>query len=307
MDQLDAIRLLLATLDEGSLAKGGRKLSRSPAAVSRAIAGLEESAGELLLHRSSRGLKLTAAGERHVATYRQVLSDLDQLKPERKRPHDMRGLVRVTAPEMFGRLNVLPITQNFQERYPGVSVAMYFQNRLTDLVEEGIDVAVRLAELPDSSLSAVRVGAMRRLVCASPKYLARMATPDRPSDLRTHQCIGRNVGGISDVWTFNFRKSGKARLRSQAVPSRIAVSSVAAALDVARSGGGIGQFMAYQVLKDIAAGRLVRLLIPYELEPAPVNLVFHGGFRANGCVRAFIDHATPLLRHKLADIQRALD
>lgn len=306
MDRIDAMRLFVAVVEEGSLAKGGHRLSHSPASVSRAISGLEAIAGERLLHRSARGMKLTDAGERHLAVFRHILSDLDSLGRDQAPQKQLRGTVRVAASEMFGRLEVLPVAESFLDAHPGASIRMVLHNEITNLVDDGTDVAIRIAVLPDSGLSAVKLGTMRQMLCASPDYLRRHGTPQVPADLRHHACIGRDVAGDRDTWPFRFETAGRARVRSIAVPSRLWLNSLVTSRDVARSGRGIGRYMAYQVADDVTSGRLVRLLPGHEIDPLPVHLLFDGGIRQDGVVRAFIDHATPLLRRRLESLLRRI-
>lgn len=303
MDRLDAMAMFVAAVDEGSLAAAARKLGRSAPSVTRALALLEAWSGERLLHRSSRRLRLTEAGERRLAGYRLVLAELAAADAE---PVAVAGSLVLTAPELFGRFVVMPVLESFLDRYPGVSARMLLLERVVNLVEEGVDVAVRVAALPDSALSAVRLGEVRRMVCAAPAYLDAAGVPKRPADLATHACIGLSDAGDVELWPFETQDGSRRRLRSVQVRTRLAVNNAAAVLDTALRGQGVGRFMAYQTAELIGQGRLVPLLQAFEPPPVPVHLVFHPTGRRGGTVRAFVDHAAPLLRRRLAEINAAL-
>lgn len=302
MDCMDAFAAFVAAVDEGSLAAAGRKLGRSPAALTRAIAALEEMAGARLLHRSPRGLRLTADGERHLDLYRRMLETWAELATG-DQPASLRGTIVMTAPELFGRSEVLPLLEDFLDAHPAMRARLLLRNDILDLVTEGIDVAVRLAELDDSALVATRVGTVRRIVCASARYLERHPVPRLPSDLRACACVGLNPKGERDLWPMALGPGEPARSRSVAVAARISTDNAAAALDCVRRGRGIGQFMSYQVAEDIAAGRLVRLLAEYETAPLPVSVVFHRHRTTSPGVRALLDFVVPRLRIRMDAMQ----
>ncbi len=304
MDRLDAMALFVGAVDEGSLAAAGRRHGRSAASVTRAIALLEEQAGEPLLLRSTRRLSLTAAGERHLTIWREVLSSLAQLEPGQGETA-LRGTIRVTAPELFGRLHLLPLIETFLDAHPSVSIRMMLANRLVDLIGDGMDVAVRLASLPDSSLSAIRVGEVRTLLCASPDYLLRAGSPAKPEDLPNHQCIGLDLTSEAELWPFAVPEKPD-RLRSVRVRPRLCLDSAAALIDAALRGQGIIAARSYQVAEHLAAGRLVRLLHRFEARPAPVHVIFSASVGADAARRAFIDHAVQGLRTTLRSLAEAL-
>lgn len=301
MDRLEAMAIFVATVETGSLAAAGRRLGHSPATVTRAVAQLEAAAGERLLNRSTRRFAVTEAGERHAATYRHILTALAQLGPS---PPDARlsGSVTVTAPELFGRLHVLPLVETFLAAHPGVQVRLLLLNRMVDLVGEGVDVAVRLAELPDSGLTALRLGSVRRMTCAAPSYLARHAPPQSPADLSAHACIGLNEAGAQELWRYR-ETAGGGRQRAVRVSCRLALNSAAAGIAAAARGLGIVRALSYQVEQQVAAGQLVALLADYEPDPVPVHLLFQPRPPGASAIRAFIDHAAPLLRRALGDDQ----
>jgi len=299
MDRLDAMAMFVSVVDEGSLAASARRYGRSAAAATRAVALLEARVGEALLLRTTRRIRLTAAGERHIAIWRDVLAKLGD---EREGAGEVGGGIVITAPELFGRLKVMPVVESFLSGHAGVSARVLMLNRMIDLVGEGIDLAFRLAPLPDSNLTAVRLGEVRRLICAAPDYLARAGVPVQPHDLAGHQCIGLNAEGDRELWAFAKRGRGGGRTRSIGVGIRLSLNSAGAALDAALGGHGIVRPLSYQVAEDLAAGRLVRLLPDFEPPPTPVQIVFHPASGRRATVRAFVDHAVPLLRVELARI-----
>lgn len=295
MDRLDAMATFLAVVDAGSLAGAARRLACSPASVTRAVARLETMSGERLLERTTRRLAVSEAGVRHASVYRVMLAEF-ALLAARSRDAVVSGNVVITAPELFGRLNVMPIVESFLAAYPQTEVRTLFLNRMVDVVGEGVDVAVRLAALPDSSLTAVKLGEVRRLTCASPRYLAECAHPEQPKDLMSHWCIGLNEAGAQELWPYREHPSGR-RVKSVRVACRLTTNSAGAAIDAAVRGLGIIRPLSYQVETQIAQGSLVPLLEAYEPEPVPVSVVFRPQGGGNfGAVRAFIDHAVPRLR-----------
>jgi len=305
MDRIDAMELAVAAVDEGSLAAAARRFGRSAAAATRAIALLEEAAGETLLLRSTRGLRLTEAGERHAAVWREVLGRLAELGPDAA-GHVMRGTLVVTAPELFGRLKVAPVLESFLERHRQVQARALLLNRMVDMVGEGVDVAIRLAHLTDSSLVAVRLGEVGQVVCATPDYLERHGAPAEPGDLAGHACIGANPEGNRELWTFR-RDPQNARVRSVPVQTRLSITSVGAGLDAAMRGGGFVRVLSYQVAEELAAGRLRRVLRRFEPEAIPVHILFRAHPRHWSPVRGFVDHAVPLLRQELAQVAAVID
>ena len=302
MDRLDAICLFVTAVEEGSLAASARRHGRSPAQVTRAVAQLERQAGEALLLRSTRKLSLTAAGDRHLQVWREVMARLREIEPT-TRATSLQGAIVLTAPELLGRIEVMPILESFLADHPRVSARIMLLNRQVNLIGEGVDVAVRLAPLADSALTAVRVGEIRTLLCASPEYLARAGSPERLGDLQDHDCIGLNDEGDAELWTFGGETRPGGRTRAVRVQSRVSVNNAMAAIDYALRGGGLIQARSYQVAAHIAAGKLVRLLRDHEAPPVPVHVVFPGNRARNQAVRGFIDHLTPRLRKAL----RALD
>lgn len=295
MDRLDAMKVFVATLDEGSLAGAGRRLGRSPAAVSRAIAFLEEHTGTTLLHRTTRTIKLSEAGERYASACRRILTELEEadllIANERSAP---RGLLTVTAPVAAGEDVLRPILDEFIERYPAVSVRLQLLDRPVSLIDEGIDVALRIAHLPDSTLVAIPVGEVRRVVAASPHYLAKHPPIEQPADLAQHQIISMTHFGL-DSWSFP--PSGRATIPQvvQFTP-RFMVNTIRAAIASTVAGYGVTRMFSYHVAEEVAQGSLTIVLRDSEHAPLPVHLVMPHGRLSVPKVRAFVDFAAPRLR-----------
>lgn len=305
MDRLDAMRLFVSAVEDGSLAAAGRRHGHSPAAVTRAITMLERDAGETLLLRSTRRLRLTPLGERHLATYAAVLAAMEEIGPDAP-AQAVRGTVTLTAPELFGRRAVMPLLDAFLDAHPDVRARVVLRNRLVNLVEEGLDLAVRLAPLRDTSLKAVRVGEVRTLICAAPRYLRARGTPATPTDLAQHACIGLNAAGDAELWSFATLTGAARRQQSVRITPRLGVDNAAAAIEAAQRGLGIVRARSYQVADAIADGGLHRLLRQHEGAPSPVNLLFPHERAGRRAVRALINHLAPGLRKHLSAVERQI-
>ncbi|MEA1652056.1 LysR family transcriptional regulator [Nitrospirillum sp. BR 11164] len=300
MDRLDELSLFLAILETGSLAAAGRRLRRSAPAVTRTLAALEARVGTRLVERTTRQLAPTEAGRRLAETARRVLADYDEAMREGNEAAP-RGLLRVTAPLVFGRRHVTPVVTSFLAAYPLVRVELLLSDRQLDLIEDGLDVALRIGDLPDSGLVARRVGQVRQVTVAAPGYLAHRGTPQRPEDLGTHDTIVSTPlvhapqAGPAE-WRFLAPGGDRGRERTVPLSPRLMVNEVEAKLEAVRAGHGIGQALSYQVVDDLAAGRLVRLLTAFERPPLPVHLVVPSTVHLAAKARAFLDHAAPLLK-----------
>ncbi len=303
MDRTDAIAVFIAVADHGSFAAAARRLGRSPASVTRAVADLESRLGVRLLTRTTRAVSTTEAGQRFLGGAKRVLADLDEIeRAAAGQGTAPRGELRLTAPILFGRLHVLPIVTEFLDRFPEVQAALALVDRPVDLVEEGLDVAVRIGALGESSAVATRVGALRRIVVASPDYLARRGTPQRPADLSDHDVVA--FSGIAGVEHWVFREA--ARDVNVAIRPRLVVSTAEAAIDTARAGFGLTRVLSYQAAEDVARGSLLRVLPGYEGDEVPIHLVYPGGRHPPPKLRAFLDFTTPRLRRRCAAITRAV-
>jgi DNA-binding transcriptional LysR family regulator len=298
MDRIDAMRAFVTAVDRGSLASAARSLGHSPATVTRAIALLEGRLGTRLLHRSTRALHLTEFGESFLATCQRVLTTLDAAErgaaAEQEQPS---GLLTITAPLRFGQLHVRPVLDAFLDANPAVQARLLLLDRVANLVEEGIDLAVRVAHLPDSNLVATRLGEVRRVLCAAPAYVERYGAPRAPAALREHACIMERDGAEMELWRFA-SAPGKSLLPISIRP-RLVVNSASAAVDSAVAGHGITRVMSYQAAAAVAAGKLVVLLPHHEPPPIPVHLVAPSARSATAKQRAFVAFAAPRLRHHL--------
>jgi DNA-binding transcriptional LysR family regulator len=304
MDQLDAMTAFTLTVDAGSLSAAARKLGRSPASITRAVAALEQHLGVALLRRTTRSVKLTDAGERYLGTCRRVLADLAEAEQvARGGLTAPQGTLTVTAPATFGTRHVRPLVDAYLEAYPDVRARLLLLDRVVNLVDEGIDAAVRIAFLPDSALVAVTVGEVHRVVCASPAYCQRRGKPAEPRDLADHACIACTGVTPGDTWTFGAGPEGRQARHAKVWPT-LTVNGVEAAIGSAVDGHGITCVLSYQVADELEKGTLVRLLTAYEPAPLPVHLVYPAGSIAAARVRAFVDLAVPRLREVLAPAPR---
>jgi DNA-binding transcriptional LysR family regulator len=295
MDRIDAMKVFVSAVDEGSLAGAGRRLGRSPAAVSRAIAFLEAHVGAELLHRTTRSLKLSEAGDRYAAACRRVLIDLEEADllaaDERSAP---RGTLTVTAPIIPGEEILRPVLDAFMSEYQTVSARLYLIDRPVNLIDEGIDVALRIAHLADSSFVAVRLGEVRRVIAASPRYLVQHPVIHEPADLAKHRIIAMTNFGL-DSWSFPPAEGSSVSRAVQFAP-RLVVNTVRAAVASAVEGHGVTRLFSYHIAEEIRDGRLQILLGKDEYPPLPVHLLGPQGRFSVPKVRAFVDFAAPRLK-----------
>jgi DNA-binding transcriptional LysR family regulator len=299
MDRLENLEVFVAAAESGSFTQAAQRLGKTPAAVTRAVAALEARTGLRLFNRTTRAMALTEAGGRYLDQAKRALAEFAALEltaaGDQAAP---RGTLTVTAPEMFGRMHVLPIAQDFMAAHPAIEVSLLLLNRVVayvSFVEEGIDLAVRIAHLADSTLRAIQVGYVRRVCCASPAYLARRGTPKRVEDLAEHDAIvTTGVRPNPERWTFD--TVGK----TVAVKPRLTVNAVQAALDAALAGGGIARPFSYQSAPLEAEGKLIRLFEDRPEPPIPIHIVHAAGRYLPPKTRLFIDRAVPELRAKFA-------
>ncbi|RZJ13919.1 MAG: LysR family transcriptional regulator [Acidovorax sp.] len=286
MDHLETLRCFVAVADAGGFAVAGRRLGCSAAAVTRAIAALEARLSVLLFQRSTRWVRLTEAGERFLADCRPLLNDLHEAEQAASGAQaEAQGLLSITAPQMFGIQHVAPIVQGFLQAQPRVQVRTLFVNRLVHLLEEDMDVAVRIAQLPDSGLTAVQVGALRRLVVASPAYLAEHGEPHHPNELGAHRAIGFSVDARTPTpWKFKDNLTAQPQFAWISNSNEVDIAA-------AETGVGLTRCLAYQAAASLRAGRLRVVLADYELPPVPVHIVYPAGRRAPAKVRAFVEFA----------------
>jgi DNA-binding transcriptional LysR family regulator len=303
MDRLESMSVLLAVVDAGSLSAAGRKLGMPLATVSRKVSELERDLKTQLLIRSTRQLALTESGRDYVAASRRILDDVQEAERaaagEYRAP---RGELVITAPVVFGRLHVLPVLTEFLQAYPEVNVRFALGDRVVNLLEDRVDLALRIGMLPDSGLIATTLGSIRRVVCASPAYLAERGVPRHPRDLGAHQCVSFELFATANTWHFQVDRA------DVAIPihARLVVSTAEAAIDAAISGIGLTRVLSYQVESALRAGDLELLMEPFEPAPIPVSFVYSSQGRLPLKLRALLDFAAPRLRARLEKAEAAL-
>ena len=296
MDRLDAMQVMLTAVECGSLSKASRKLGQPLATVSRKVSELESHLKAELLIRSAKGLELTPAGRTYIMSARTILEQLNEAERAAAGEYTApKGDLVVTAPTMFGRLHVLPAVITFLKAFPEVSVELMLTDRVTHFLDDQVDVALRIGNLPDSSMIATRLGAVRRVTCASPVYLASRAAPAVPQDLAEHDVI--SFESVSSPTTWRYWSDGN----ELAIPlrSRLSVSTIDAAINAGLAGAGVVRANSYQVA-DYVRDDLLRLLLEaYEPIPRPVHLVYAKQSRLPLKLRAFVDFVVPRLRNRL--------
>jgi len=302
IDRIDAMKVFVVALEEGSLAGAGRRLGRSPAAVSRAIAFLEAHVGAELLHRTTRSIRLSEAGERYAAACRRVLAELDEADNvaggERAAP---RGTLTLSAPVISGEMVLRPILDAFLNAYPTVSARLMLVDRAVNLIDEGVDVALRIGELADSSMVATRIGEVRRVVVAAPRYLKQNPRIEEPGDLAKHQII--TMAHLPNSWTFP-PLAGSSVPRSVQVTPRLVTNSIRGAVASAAGGRGVALFFLYQVSEQVQNGELEIVLAGHEPAALPVHVITPQGRLSVPKVRAFLDFALPRLRSHFARLAK---
>ena len=291
MDRIDAMQAFVAVADLQGFAPAARKLALSPSAVTRLIAGLEDRLGARLLQRTTRKVALTDAGARYLERARRILADLeeaeDSVESERTRPG---GRLVVSAPIGFGRLHVSPVVSAYLKRFPEVGADLRLSDRMINLVEDGVDLAVRIGHLPDSTLVARHVGEMRRIVVASTGYLKARGEPKRPEEIAAHDTIQFGAMTASPDW--RFVEDGR-EVRISPVP-RFSSNSADAAIQYAEQDGGLTRVLFYQAAASLKAGRLKIVLEKYEQPPLPIHIVYPTSRLLSAKVRTFIDLVTEI-------------
>lgn len=298
MDRLDAMSVFAAIVHGGSLSAAGRRLNLPLATVSRKLADLEAHLRTRLITRSTRKLVLTDAGRDYLDACRQILEQVDEAERAASGAYaKVKGQLVVAAPIVFGRLHVVPVAVAFLEAHPEVDIQLRLGDRNVNLIEEHIDVALRIGALPDSNLVATQVGMIRRVVCASPAYLKRFDTPQSLGDLAAHRCITFDGLEAAGAWVFSGADGQKHQAR---VHSRMTVSTADAAIEAAVLGLGLTRVLSYQVAGALQDGRLVRVLVDQESPAVPASLIYPGQGRLPMKTRAFIDFAAGRLRERIS-------
>jgi len=299
MNRLDSMSILIAVVDAGSLSAAARLLDMPLATVSRKVAELEAHLKTRLLHRSTRQLSLTEAGISYVAACRRILEEIGEAERAATGEYaSPKGELAITAPVAFGRLHVVPVVAEFLAHYPEIGINLMLTDRVVHLMEEHVDAAIRIGDLPDSGLMATGVGTVRRVVCASPAYLAAHGVPATPQDLAEHACITFEVLASLRAWVFG---AGRSEL-SVPVQSRLTVNTAEAAIAAATLGVGLIRVLSYQVADVVREQALQVVLEEFESAPLPVSLVHTGQTPLPLKLRAFLDFATPRLRAGIARI-----
>ncbi len=295
MDRFHQLQVYVAVAEEEGFSAAARRLQLSPPAVTRAVAALEDTLGVKLLDRTTRHVRATEAGRRYLEDARQILASLEAADEAAVGINaEPRGHLAVTAPVMFGRLFVMPGIVDYLEHYPAMEVEAVFLDRSVNLLEEGLDVGVRIGDLPDSSMRALRVGTVRHVLVAAPAYLARCGSPQVPQDLRQHTLIASAAGGFGSGWRF----SGAAGDHPLKIDARLRVNSNDAAIRAAQSGLGIARLLSYQVAAEVEAGSLQVLMPQNEPQEYPVHILHRESRHASARVRAFIDLLATRLRNE---------
>lgn len=293
MDTLYLMTVFVAVAEAESFAGGARRLGMSPPAVTRAIATLENRLGVKLLKRTTRFVRATEAGQRYLNDARRIIAEVEEAGEAAAGINaEPRGHLAITAPVLFGRMFVLPVILEFLRRHPGMEVSTLFLDRVVNLMEEGLDVGVRIGELPDSSMKAIGVGSVRRVLCASPVYLEKHGTPRNPAELSGHIIIA--AAGVSTTTYWRFGRGSKSS--TVRVQPRLTVTTNDAAIEAALGGFGITRLLSYQIALHIASGQLEILFRDYEPAPMPIHVLHREGRFASAKVRSFVDLIASRLR-----------
>jgi DNA-binding transcriptional LysR family regulator len=293
MDRLHMMEVFAAVADQGGFAKAAKMRRLSPPAVTRAITALEDRLGTRLFLRTTRSVRLTEAGQRFLADTGRILHDIEEAEEAAAGAHRVpRGVLHVTAPVLFGRIYVASVLRDYLDLYPTVTAEVLFVDRVVNIVEDGIDVAIRIGPLPDSSLTAIRIGTVRRVLFGSPSYFAQHGTPQHPSELGHHRVIASDAGPPPIRWRF---EHDGAELEVAVKPLML-VNNLDTAIEAALSGWAMSRTLSYQIAPRVADGALRIVLPDFEPEPLPIHIVHQEGRRASAKLRSFVDFIVDRLR-----------
>lgn len=296
MDKLHAMQVFVAIAEVGSFAKAARNLAMSPPAATRAISALEEQLGVQLFQRTTRHVRLTDAGERYFVDCKRIISEIKVAEDAVNGiVGEAAGAMAVTAPVMFGRQYILPVITEYLASNPKVEISTLFLDRIVNLMEEDVDVGIRVGSLPDSSLHSVNLGEVGIVTCASPEYLERAGIPEFPEQLREHQLIQTRTSGSQDTW--RYLVSGRETVVR--CSAQLVVNQNQCAIDAAQSGFGIARVLSYQVADSLESGQLVPLLQEFALPKWPVNVLHREGRNPSAKVRGFVDLLVERVRERL--------
>jgi DNA-binding transcriptional LysR family regulator len=297
MDRLNMMAIFIAVAEQEGFAGAARLLNISPPAVTRAVAALEAHLGVKLFNRTTRFVRLTEAGQRYAEDARRIIAAADEADEAATGINaEPKGHLVVTAPVLFGRSYVMPGISDYLQKYKNTEVTALFLDRIVNLLEEGVDVGIRIGELPDSSYKALRVGQVRRVLCASPSYLAEHGIPSTPDALVKHQLIV--AGAISATVDWRFENDGSPV--SIRIKPRLRVTSNDAAIEAAVLGLGITRLLSYQIATQLASGELKIIMREFEPKPMPINIIHREGRYASAKIRSFVDLMSTRLRNDLA-------
>jgi len=293
MDRFHTIAVFIKVAELEGFAAAGRQLAMSPPAVTRAVASLENRLGTRLFVRTTRSVRLTESGSRFLQDAKRVLLELEEAEEAAIGSHAApRGTLQITAPVLFGRLFVTPILGDFLERFPLVDARTLYVDRVVNLMEEGLDIAIRIGDLPDSSLTAVRVGMVRRVLFAAPDYIERFGRPNTPDDLANHRLVQSLAMGLSPEWPFLINGASA----SVRVEPRLRMNTNDAVIELILRGWGISRLLSYQIAPQLADGRFLALLEGFEMPPVPIHVIHQEGRLVSARVRAFVDFMVERLR-----------
>lgn len=297
MDRFEAMKVFVAVAEAQGFSAAARRLAMPLATVSRQIAGLEAHLKAQLFTRTTRHVALTDSGRHYLAACTRLLDELAEAERLAAGEYaEPRGVLHITAPIVFGRLHVVPIVAEFLAVFPQVDIRLQLADRIVHLLEEHLDLAVRIGALDDSSMTAARLGAVRRIVCGSPAYLAARGEPRHPRDINHHDCVDFENLSARPEWHF----LDKGRAAAVPIHARLSVNTAEAAIDAALVGLGLTRVLSYQATQALAAGRLQRILQDFEVEALPVSLVYPANRFMPLKLRAFLDFAAPRLRVHLS-------
>jgi len=293
VDRFQEMQIFMAVAQEQGFSAAARRLGLSAASITRAVAALEQRIGTLLLTRTTRSVYLSEAGQRYLEDCRRILAEVQEAEDSAAGSHiHPRGQLTITAPVLFGELFVTPLMVEYLTQFPEVCINALLVDRIVSIVEEGVDVAVRIGELPDSNQHAIRVGEVRRVICASPQFLSSHGRPEHPQALAQSPIIATSASGQLRSWPF-LERGESLNVR---VEPRLLVTANQAAITAATLGLGFTRVLSYQVAGRVAAGELEILLADFELPPLPIHVVYQGGRKAPARVRSFVDFVVQALR-----------
>lgn len=304
MDRFLAMRFLIEVNDCGSFSKASQRLNVPLSTLSRKITELEEHVGTRFLIRTTRKIALTEAGRNYLEACREILEQVDAAEKAAAGEFSIpKGSLSITSPVMFGQRLLVPVIEEFLGRYSHISLNLALSDRNSDIVEEGLDLAVRIGQLPDSSMSAVRLGETRRIICASPRVIETHGIPERPDDLIDLPCVAHDFKVSATSWTFG--EQGRKSERRVMVNPRLSVSTAEAAVEAAVRGAGFARLFCYQAAEAVRRGDLKIVLEKFEREPSPISFLHPSGRAVPAKVRSFLDFAVPNLRSELGSLAAA--